>query len=326
MTLKGYVLFTTASIGIALGNGKGDSPENLLRDADTAMYRAKTKGRGRYQLFDAEMHSSAMALLNLEMELRQAMGSGEFELHYQPIVSLKTGVITGFEALLRWSHPDRGPALPDSFMPVLEDTGLIVPLGWIMLRKACNQVLTWNDLYQSHPPFTLSMNFSASQIAQEDFVEQISSILQETGLDAARLHLEITENVIMQDVDFAAAVLARLRDLNVQVHIDDFGTGYSSLSALHHFPIDALKIDRLFMEMSGVDRENAEVVQTIVTLAHNLGMDVVAEGVETRAQLDYLQTLGCDYGQGHLFCKPVRESEQLDALITKELQFLGGHL
>jgi diguanylate cyclase (GGDEF)-like protein/PAS domain S-box-containing protein len=326
ITLKGYVLFTTASIGIALGNGKGDSPENLLRDADTAMYRAKTKGRGRYQLFDAEMHSSAMALLNLEMELRQAMGSGEFELHYQPIVSLKTGVITGFEALLRWSHPDRGPALPDSFMPVLEDTGLIVPLGWIMLRKACNQVLTWNDLYQSHPPFTLSMNFSASQIAQEDFVEQISSILQETGLDAARLHLEITENVIMQDVDFAAAVLARLRDLNVQVHIDDFGTGYSSLSALHHFPIDALKIDRLFMEMSGVDRENAEVVQTIVTLAHNLGMDVVAEGVETRAQLDYLQTLGCDYGQGHLFCKPVRESEQLDALITKELQFLGGHL
>ncbi len=177
ITLKGYVLFTTASIGIALGNGKGDSPENLLRDADTAMYRAKAKGRGRYQLFDAEMHSSAMALLNLEMELRQAMGSGEFELHYQPIVSLKTGVITGFEALLRWSHPDRGLALPDPFMPVLEDTGLIVPLGWMMLRKACNQVLTWNDLYQSHPPFTLSMNFSASQIAQEDFVEQISSIL-----------------------------------------------------------------------------------------------------------------------------------------------------
>jgi EAL domain-containing protein (putative c-di-GMP-specific phosphodiesterase class I) len=140
-------------------------------------------------------------------------------------------------------------------------------------------------------------------------------------LDAARLRLEITENVIMQDVDFAAAVLARLRELNVQVHIDDFGTGYSSLSALHHFPIDALKIDRLFMEMSGVDRENAEVVQTIVTLAHNLGMDVVAEGVETRAQLDYLQTLGCDYGQGHLFCNPVKELEQIDALITRELQF-----
>jgi diguanylate cyclase (GGDEF)-like protein len=321
ITLRGYVLFTTASIGIALGNGKGNLPEDLLRDADTAMYRAKAKGRARYQLFDAEMHSSAMALLNLEMELRQALGSGEFELHYQPIVSLKTGVITGFEALLRWSHPDRGLALPDSFIPVLEDTGLIVPLGWMMLRKACNQVLAWNDLYQTHPPFTLSMNFSASQIAQDDFVEQISGILQETGLDAARLRLEITENVIMQDVDFAAAVLARLRALNVQVHIDDFGTGYSSLSALHHFPIDALKIDRLFMEMSGVDRENAEVIQTIVTLAHNLGMDVIAEGVETRAQLDYLQTLGCDYGQGHFYSKPITKVEQIDALITKELQF-----
>jgi diguanylate cyclase (GGDEF)-like protein/PAS domain S-box-containing protein len=320
ISLGGYMLFTSASIGIAVGNHKSNIPENLLRDADTAMYRAKAKGRGRYRVFDAEMHNSAMALLNLEIELPQALESGEFELHYQPIVSLKTGVVAGFEALLRWSHPHRGLALPGSFMPVLEDTGLIVPMGWIMLRKACNQVLIWDDLFQAHPPSTLSMNFSASQIAQDDFVEQISSILQETGLDAARLRLEITENVIMQDVDFAAAVLARLRDLNVQVHIDDFGTGYSSLSALHHFPIDALKIDRLFMEMSGVDRENAEVVQTIVTLAHNLGMDVIAEGVETKAQLDYLQTLGCDYGQGHFFCKPVKELEQIDHLITEELQ------
>ena len=321
ITLKGYVLFTTASIGIAVADGSGDEPEDLLRDADTAMYRAKVKGRGRCQVFDAEMHDSAMALLNLEMGLRQAIEGGQFELHYQPIVSLKTGVTSGVEALLRWSHPRHGLTLPDSFMSVLEDTGLIKPIGWSMLRKACEQILMWDSVFPGHPPFTLSMNFSASQIAQDDFVEQLNNILKETGLDASRLHVEITENVIMQDVDFAAAVLARLRELNVQIHIDDFGTGYSSLSALHHFPIDVLKIDRLFMEMSTVDKENTEVIQTMVTLAHNLGVDVIAEGVETRAQLEYLQTLGCDYGQGHYFCEPTSELEQIHALVAKEPQF-----
>jgi diguanylate cyclase (GGDEF)-like protein/PAS domain S-box-containing protein len=320
ITLKGYVLFTTASIGIALGGSKGQKPEDLLRDADTAMYRAKVKGRGRCQVFDGEMHESAMALLKLEMGLRQAIESGEFELYYQPIISLKTGAITGAEALLRWSHPHRGLILPDSFMPVLEDTGLIKSIGWSMLRKACNQVLIWDSLFHNHPPLTLSMNFSASQIAQDDFVEQLSTILQETGLDAGRLHLEITENVIMQDVEFAAAVLGRLRELNVQVHIDDFGTGYSSLGALHRFPIDALKIDRLFMEMSDVDNENTEVIQSMVTLAHNLGVDVIAEGVETEAQLEYLQTLGCDYGQGYYFCEPTSQLEQIRTLIVQEPQ------
>ncbi|MDQ3912197.1 MAG: EAL domain-containing protein [Actinomycetota bacterium] len=319
-TLRGYVLFTTASIGIALGAG-GENPEDLLRDADTAMYRAKVKGRGRWQVFDGEMHDNAMALLNLEMGLRQAIESGEFELYYQPIVSLKTGVIAGAEALLRWSRPHRGLALPDSFMPVLEDTGLIRPLGWSMLREACNQVLVWDNLFRDHPPLTLSVNFSASQIAQDDFVEQLSDTLRDTGLDASRLRVEITENVIMQDVDFAAGVLARLRELNVQVHIDDFGTGYSSLSALHRFPIDALKIDRLFMEMSDADRENTEVVQTMVTLAHNLGMDVIAEGVENDSQLEYLQTLGCDYAQGHYFCEPTSGLQDIQALIAREPQF-----
>src|SRR5829696_3835689 len=319
ITLRGYVLFTTASIGIALG-GRGEKPEDLLRDADTAMYRAKVKGRARWQVFDGEMHDSAMALLNLEMGLRQAIESGEFELHYQPIVSLKTGVIAGAEALLRWSHPRRGLILPDYFMPVLEDTGLIKPLGWSMLRQACNQVRVWDDLFKGHSPLTLSMNFSASQIAQEDFVQQLRNILRETNLDASRLRLEITENVIMQDVDFAAAVLSRLRELNVQVHIDDFGTGHSSLSALHHFPIDALKIDRLFIEMSNADKENTEVIQTMITLAHNLGVDVIAEGVENESQLEYLQTLGCDYGQGHYFCKPTSELEKIRKLVANEPQ------
>lgn len=318
LTLHGYELVTTASIGIAFViPGSKQRREELLRDADTAMYRAKALGRGRCEVFDIEMHSTAVTLLQLETDLLQAIEREEFELYYQPIVSLKTGEINGFEALLRWRHPQRGLIYPDEFLPVLEDTDLIVPIGWMMLKEACQQMQAWQIHFPSRMPFTMSVNFSGNQIAQLDFLEQVERILKETRVDPRRLRLEITESIIMRDVKFAAAMLSRLRELNVQLHIDDFGTGYSSLGALHRFPIDALKIDRLFVGMLGIDGENAEVVQTIITLAHNLGMDVIAEGVESEFQMDYLRMLGCDFGQGYLFSKPVdkREVEMLMAKV-----------
>ncbi len=321
LSLHSYELLTTASIGIALGKaGSKQRREDLLRDADTAMYRAKALGRGRCEVFDIEMHSSALTLLQLETDLLQAIEREEFELYYQPIVSLKTGEISGFEALLRWRHPQRGLIYPDEFLPVLEDTGLIVPIGWSMLEEACQQMQFWQSRFPSRTPFTVSVNFSASQIGQLDFVEQMDSILKETGVDPRRLRLEITESVIMQDVKFATAMLSRLRDLNIQLHIDDFGTGYSSLSALHRFPIDALKIDRLFVGMLGIDGENAELVQTIITLAHNLGMDVIAEGVESELQMDYLRMLGCDYGQGYLFSEP-KDRREVEITMAKAQQW-----
>jgi diguanylate cyclase (GGDEF)-like protein/PAS domain S-box-containing protein len=321
LNLHGYELSTTASIGVALGTlGYRQRPEDLLRDADTAMYRAKALGPGRCEVFDVEMHSTVMALLQLETDLRQAVEKEEFEHYYQPIVSLKTGKITGFEALLRWRHPQRGLIYPDEFLPVLEDIGLIVPVGWAMLEEACRQMRVWQERFPPRPPFTISVNFSGNQITQVNFSEQIERILRETGVDPRRVRLEITESAIMHDVKFATTMLSRLRELNVQLHIDDFGTGYSSLSALHRFPIDALKIDRLFVGMLGIDGENAELVQTITTLAHSLGMDVIAEGVESEAQLDYLRTLGCDYGQGYLFSEPV-DRRTVATLIAKNPQW-----
>jgi diguanylate cyclase (GGDEF)-like protein/PAS domain S-box-containing protein len=318
VNMHGYELSTTASIGIAVGDDGRKQPEDLLRDADTAMYRAKALGRGRYEVFDLEMHSSVVTLLQLETDLRQAIERAEFELRYQPIVSLRTGRVTGYEALLRWQHPQRGLIYPEEFIPVLEDTGFIGPVGWMMLKKACHQVQDWQARFSSRVPFTISVNLSGVQVAQPDFLRRIDRILHETGLDPRRLQLEITESSFMDDAQ--SAMLSRLRELKVQLHIDDFGTGYSSLSTLHRFPIDALKIDRIFVGMLGVDNENAELVQTIVTLAHNLGMDVVAEGVETEAELDYLRTLGCDYGQGHLFSKPL-DSKKVEQLIAKNPQW-----
>ena len=318
LNLHGYELSTTASIGIAVSNGSKKQQEELLRDADTAMYRAKALGRGRNEVFDREMHSSVVTLLQLETDLRQAIEREEFKFYYQPIVSLRTGSVTGYEALLRWQHPQRGLIYPEEFIPVLEDTGLIVPVGWMMLKKACHQVQAWQERFSSRTPFTISVNLSGTQVAQPDFLQEVESILHKTRLDPHSLRFEITESTIMRDVH--SAMLSRLRELNVQLHIDDFGTGYSSLSTLHRFPIDALKIDRAFVERLGADGENAELVQTIVTMAHNLGMDVIAEGVQTEAQIDYLRTLGCDYGQGHLFSEPL-VGRKVERLITENPQW-----
>jgi diguanylate cyclase (GGDEF)-like protein/PAS domain S-box-containing protein len=304
--LSGQEVFTTASVGIALASDAAIGAEALLRDADTAIYRAKALGRARTQIFDDAMHERAVALLRVEMELRRALERREFVMHYQPIVSLADGRIAGLEGLARWRHPERGLLLPDAFIPLAEETDLIVPLGRWTVAEGCRQIRAWRDEGTRAGEIALGLNFSGRQLAQADFVEQMESAIRERGLAGPELNVEITESVIMEQS--AEAVLSRLRELDLEVSIDDFGTGHSSLSHLHRLPIDALKIDRSFVGSMGDRRENVDIVRTIVTLGHDLGMSVVAEGVETEAQRDELRAMGCDYGQGYLFSPPVEPS------------------
>lgn len=309
--LGGHEVFTTTSIGIALSTTVYDQPEDLLRDADIAMYRAKALGKARYEIFDPVMHTQALILLQVENDLRRAIERQEFRIYYQPIVELQTGKVIGFEALLRWQHPSQGLVLPATFIPVAEETGLIVPIGYWILRSACRQLRLWQGF--SANPLTISVNLSGRQFSQPDLIDQIDQILQETGLNASSLSLEITESMIMED-ESATATLLQLRNLGVKVSIDDFGTGYSSLGRLHHFPIDVLKIDRSFVSGIGVSEGNLEIIQAIVTLAHQLGMNVITEGVETQEQLSELRKLKCEYGQGYFFSRPL-DSLAAEALI-----------
>lgn len=282
-----------------------DRPEELLRDADAAMYHAKALGKARHELFDLSMHTRAVALLQLENDLRRALERQEFQLYYQPIVCLTSGTISGFEALLRWHHPQRGLVSPADFMSVAEETRLIVPIGWWMMRSACLQMHRWHLEFPANKPLTVSVNLSNQQFKQPDLIEQIREILQETHLNPRTLKLEITESVIMENAESAATVLGELRNLEIQLYIDDFGTGYSSLSRLHTFPTDALKIDRAFVSRMTHDEGNEAIVQTILILAGHLGMNVIAEGVETIAQLNLLRSLQCEYGQGYFFSPPI---------------------
>lgn len=303
--LSEHEMFATASIGIALSSTGYEQPEAILRDADAAMYRAKALGKSRYELFDASMHAQAAALLQLETDLRYALDRQEFELHYQPIVWLKTKKLVGFEALVRWRHPQRGLVSPGEFIPAAEDTGLIVPLGWWVLQEACRQMQVWQQQFVVSYPLNISVNLSGKQVAQPDVVERVEHILQTTGLPPSSLKLEITESSIMEHAESTIATLEQLKALGIQLAIDDFGTGYSSLSYLYRFPVDTLKIDRSFINRMDVELEKLELVRTIATLAWNLNMDVVAEGIETQQQLSHLRALGCEYGQGYFFSKPV---------------------
>ncbi|MEG4442207.1 EAL domain-containing protein [Microcoleus sp. AT9_B5] len=282
-----------------------DRPEELLRDADAAMYHAKGLGKARHEVFDLSMHTRAVALLQLENDLRRGLDSQEFQLYYQPIVSLTSGTIRGFEALLRWYHPVRGVVSPGEFISVAEETRLIIPIGWWMMRSACRQIHEWHQKFPTNPPLTVSVNLSNQQFKQPDLIDRIREILQETQLDPRTLKLEITEGVIMENAESAVAILAELKNLEIQLYIDDFGTGYSSLSRLHTFPTDALKIDRAFVSRMTEDEGNEAIVQTILILASHLGMDVIAEGIETREQLNLLRALQCEYGQGYFFSKPI---------------------
>jgi diguanylate cyclase (GGDEF)-like protein/PAS domain S-box-containing protein len=323
--IGGHEVFTTASIGIALSNTGYERAEDLLRDADTAMYRAKMEGKKRHVVFDKAMHDRAMELLQTETDLRRALTRQEFFLNYQPIVDLETGRVASFEALVRWRHPERGLVGPSDFIPVAEETGLIVPLGLWVLNEACQQMREWQRLGLADESVTMSVNLSSRQFSQADLIERISSALRESGLKAGNLKLEITESMVMENIDTAIDMLMQLRGLGVGLSIDDFGTGYSSLSYLHRFPIDTLKIDRSFVTQMTDNSENAEIVRTIVTLARSLDMAVVAEGVETADQLRRLGDLGCDYGQGYLFSRPVGAGQAAELLTDEQFSTLTSY-
>ena len=313
--IGGNEVFTSTSIGIALSVHGYDKPEDCLRDADTAMYRAKALGKARHEIFDKSMHDRAVTLLDLETDLRRAVERREFLVHYQPIVALETSRISGFEALLRWQHPARGLVFPTEFIPVAEETGLIVPIGQWILYEACRQTRIWQEQIVADKPLAVSVNLSSKQFLQPDLVEQINQMLLKTGFDPRSLKLEITESVVMENAGEATARIEQLRDLGVELYMDDFGTGYSSLSYLHRFPVDTLKIDRSFISWMGVRDEDSEIVRTIVELAHNLHMEVIAEGVETEEQVSYLKALQCEYGQGYYFSRPL-DAESAGGLIT----------
>jgi diguanylate cyclase (GGDEF)-like protein/PAS domain S-box-containing protein len=303
--LSGREVFTTVSMGIAPSATGYERAEDILRDADTAMYRAKSLGKARYEIFDKAMHARAINLLQMETDMRRALEREEFVLHYQPIVALENFRLRGFEALVRWQHPERGFISPMDFIPVAEETGMIVPLGEWVMREACRQMHAWQMMFPLEHPLFITVNLSSKQFSQNALISTFAMILQETKVKPQSVKLEITESVVMENIETATEMLRQLRSLGVQLAIDDFGTGYSSLSYLHRFPIDTLKIDRSFVTRMSENNENTEIVRTIVVLAQNLGMDVVAEGVETNEQLVLLQKLGCENGQGYFFSKPV---------------------
>src|ERR1700747_2471925 len=316
--LGGKEVFTSVSIGIALSNSAYEQPEDILRDADTAMYRAKSLGKARYEVFDADMRASVMARLQLETDLRHALERGEFRNFYQPIVALASEEIVGFEALLRWQHPSRGLLAPQEFIPVAEETGLIRELGWWNLREACRQISEWRAAAIAHRHFTISVNLSAKQFLQPNLVEDIRKLLTELALLPEALKLEITESTVMADPSAAVEMLQQIKSLGIRLGIDDFGTGYSSLSYLHRFPLDTLKIDRSFISVMEDDGEGMEIARTILPMANNLRLDVVAEGVETLQQVAMLKKLHCKYAQGYYFSRPL-SAEGTAALLAGDL-------
>jgi len=315
--LSGHEVFTSTSIGIAVSSTGYDHPENMLRDADTAMYRAKAQGKACYEVFDKGMHTHAVYVLQMENDLRRAINREELRVHYQPIVSLDNGQLAGFEALIRWQHPERGFINPADFIPLAEDTGLIVPLGMWILKRACQQLCKWQWQSPANRSLFMSVNLSGKQVAQPSLVSDIREVLEETHLEARHLKLEITESAVMENAEMAARILNRLKELGVQLSIDDFGTGYSSLSYLHRFPVNTLKIDRSFVGRIGEAAENMEIVHTVISLAANMGMEVVAEGIETLSQLVQLRKLKCQYGQGYLFSRPA-DAETVSSWLSKK--------
>ena len=319
--LHGHEIVTTASIGIAMSNSHYERAEDLLRDADTALYHAKSLGKARCEMFDRKMHADAMARLQLECELRHAIEHNELFLEYQPIISLSDGHIAGFEALARWNHPRRGLISPAEFIPVAEETGLVVPLGYWAIREACSQLTAWQRQFPQFHELSMRVNVSIKQFAKPDMVNQIQTIVRETGIRPECLKLEITETDVMENATLTIRGLLQLKELNLQLHLDDFGMGYSSLSYLQQLPIDALKIDRSFIDKLGTDAGSSVIVDAIVGLAHSLNLSVIAEGVETEAHLVRLLSIDCHYAQGYFFSRPVKP-EDVTALLCGEHAWL----
>ena len=300
-------VFLATSLGIAIARGTDDRAEDLIRDADAAMYRAKERGKGRYEIFDEAMRADAVARLETESALRRALDRGELLLHYQPEVDIATGEVRGFEALVRWDHPARGLLAPGAFIPLAEETGLIVPIGEWVLREACTEATRWVGM--SDEPLTLSVNLSARQLAQQDLVAMVRRAVAETGIDPSTLCLEITESAVMESGSATTAQLRALKSLGVRLAIDDFGTGFSSLAHLRRFPVDVLKIDGTFVAGLGHEPQDASIAAAVISLAHALGLETVAEGIETDEQHTILRGLGCDLGQGYLFGHPAPAAE-----------------
>jgi diguanylate cyclase (GGDEF)-like protein len=303
--IDGKEIVTTTSIGISTSQSGSAEPDELLRDADTALHLAKKQGKARHVVFNHDMHLRAVERLEVEGDLRNAIDSEQLCLYYQPIVSLQTGIIEGFEALVRWNHPDRGLVMPDDFIPVAEETGLIIPMGRWILHSGCEQLLAWRQRFAHCQELTMSINMSIRQFNDPDMLEHIDLVLEKTGLPASQLKLEITESLLMEDTQATDHLVAQLKARQLDLHLDDFGTGYSSLSYLHKLPIDALKIDRSFVANMGANGSNASTVAAVVTLAHNQGITVIAEGIETAEQAAKLRSLKCNLGQGYYFAKPL---------------------
>jgi diguanylate cyclase (GGDEF)-like protein len=317
VVVDGHEIFISTSIGIALNSGNYTQPEQLLRDADTAMYRAKEHGRSRYEIFNPEMHTDALKKLRIENELRRAIERQEFRVHYQPIVSLQSEQILGFEALIRWQHPDQGLILPWEFISLAEDTGLIVPIDCWVLQEACSQLSAWQAMFPIASTLTVSVNLSAKQFAKADLTSQILRILENSHLKPSNLKIEVTESLFIEKTSLAKQILDELNELNIYTCIDDFGTGYSSLSYLHRFPIHTLKIDQSFINrLSSNNSEDQEIVKAIITLGINLGLNVVAEGVETAEQVKFLKENNCHAVQGYYFFQPL-ESQAIATLLAE---------
>jgi EAL domain-containing protein (putative c-di-GMP-specific phosphodiesterase class I) len=309
MELMGHEVAITASIGIFLVPPDDKTAGGCLREADTALYVAKDLGRNRCVVFNQDMHTRALRRLMVEADLRLAIQRNEFILHYQPIISSRDGYLIGFEALVRWNHPQKGLLPPSAFIPTAEEAGLIVPIGWLVLREACRQASAWHAAFPTEPNRSISVNLSASQFRQPDLVEQIRGALSESGLEGSLLKLEITESVLMETNGCARVLLKDLKSLGVKLIIDDFGTGYSSLYYLSQLPIDSLKVKRTFTNQMNFQGMGEEIVRAVIAMARNLKMDVTVEGVETREQWTRLMSLGCEQGQGFYFSKPLTGAE-----------------
>ncbi|HEX7579248.1 MAG TPA: GGDEF domain-containing phosphodiesterase, partial [Thermoanaerobaculia bacterium] len=302
--VEGHAVHVTVSVGIAIATRGRHSAEDLLRDADTAMNRAKEAGRDRYVLFDEAMHQTAVSRLDLENALRRSVERSEIVVSYQPVVSVATEKLAGFEALIRWQHPRRGLLLPPEFVPIAEETGLVVPIGRFVLGEACRQLRAWNE-GRAGVPLRMSVNLSPRQVASPSLVEEVETAVEAAGIDPRLLRLEITESVLLDRPEEALDVLSRLRALGVQLALDDFGTGYSSLGYLVRFPVQELKLDRAFVSRVHHGEREAAVARAILVLAHELGMTVTAEGVETEEQLAWLRAEGFDHVQGNLLSRPL---------------------
>jgi predicted signal transduction protein with EAL and GGDEF domain len=300
-----YEVFSTASIGIIVSDDLDRTAEDFLRDADTAMYRAKESGKAHYEVFDRDMHTENLNQIQIESDLRRAISRRELELHYQPIVSLLDGTVKEFEALVRWNHPVHGLIPPDQFIGIAEETGLIVPIGNWILNEACRQLKDWQTRHPLHRGLVMNVNLSAKELIHPTLLPKIADVIATHDIDPRCLCLEITETTIIERRDIALPVLSQIRESGVSLSADDFGTGYSSLSYLHQFPFERLKIDRSFIDKMEADSKTEAIISSILVLGKNLGLEVVAEGIETQGQLDTISSLGCRFGQGFYFSRPV---------------------